>query len=510
MLVIAIILGGLVRFAPLTAVSFPLNDGGMFFSMTKDILSNRFSLPAFTSYNGGQIPFSYPPLPFYLLAILSKLSGISIIKWMQFLPAFISTLTIPAFYLLCRSIIKSQELAGVSSIAFALLPRSFIWLIMGGGISRASGLFFAFLALSAIYLLFSQQDKHFLLPAILWSALVVYSHPEIAWFVCSSAIFFGIIHLKQKKTIFLGIVTALGVIFLTSPWWVTILRQNGFRPWLTAFQVESRDFSTVIRLILFSYTEEPFTQLLGALAILGLITNLVRRKYLLAAWMTIIVLLSFRNEAFLLMMPVAIFAGTAIYEVLIPGFLRFSRAQNIDNDEIGLQKSLNQKPVQILLGILLVYSFISAYGIQFRASAALSSLEPNERQAMAWVAEHSQAEDRYILVTGRTDWEVDSTTEWFPALTGRVSAATVQGKEWLPGYANVITLYHQVQECAQTGIDCIQKLSTNFRFNYVYIRKSAIEPDCCQPLRQSLSQASNYELVYDGPGAMIYRFTGKQ
>jgi hypothetical protein len=45
----AVFLGGAARFFPLFFTDFPLNDGGVFFQMTQDILDHNFSLPLYTS-----------------------------------------------------------------------------------------------------------------------------------------------------------------------------------------------------------------------------------------------------------------------------------------------------------------------------------------------------------------------------------------------------------------------------------------------------------------------------
>src|SRR6476646_7968617 len=96
-------LGLFIRLAHVAAGNdFPLHDGGMFYVMVEDLQKSNYSLPAHTSYNGGQIPFAYPPLGFYAAALLNDLAQISLVDIFRFVPAFVSTLTIPAFYLLAR------------------------------------------------------------------------------------------------------------------------------------------------------------------------------------------------------------------------------------------------------------------------------------------------------------------------------------------------------------------------------------------------------------------------
>ena len=63
----------LIRIFPETLTSFPINDGGMFMVMARELRLNGFALPAYTSYNNFNIPFAYPPLGLYVTGFLSVL-----------------------------------------------------------------------------------------------------------------------------------------------------------------------------------------------------------------------------------------------------------------------------------------------------------------------------------------------------------------------------------------------------------------------------------------------------
>ena len=93
------ILGMAVRLSASLSASFPLNDGGLFYQMIVDLQNNNFILPVTTTYNFAEIPFAYPPFAFYVYGLLST-SGLPLLKLMQFLPAIVTTLTIPTFYFL--------------------------------------------------------------------------------------------------------------------------------------------------------------------------------------------------------------------------------------------------------------------------------------------------------------------------------------------------------------------------------------------------------------------------
>ena len=75
----ALLFGAVIRFWPVFTNGFPLNDGGMFYTMIRDLRANHFILPQFTSYNFADIPFTYPPFGFYFAASLSALLPVSVL-----------------------------------------------------------------------------------------------------------------------------------------------------------------------------------------------------------------------------------------------------------------------------------------------------------------------------------------------------------------------------------------------------------------------------------------------
>src|SRR6185503_19542427 len=92
LLAIAIVTGLLLRLGPILLSDFPLRDGGLFVTMANDIRHAGFGLPEFSTYNTGEVPFAYPPLGLYILAILPG-DPITTERW---LPLVWSLLAIPA------------------------------------------------------------------------------------------------------------------------------------------------------------------------------------------------------------------------------------------------------------------------------------------------------------------------------------------------------------------------------------------------------------------------------
>jgi hypothetical protein len=176
-LAFATVVGGYIRLYPVLRASFPLGDGGLFHLMIGELQTNNYQIPAFTSYNNAAIPFAYPPLSFYLSGWLSELTGISGLDILRLGPAFISSLTIPAFFMLGRSVLGSTLLGALASAAFAFSPSTFVSTISGGGITRAPGVLFVVLCLYVWSVWLQHKRLLYLLLTSLGFSLAALSHP---------------------------------------------------------------------------------------------------------------------------------------------------------------------------------------------------------------------------------------------------------------------------------------------------------------------------------------------
>jgi len=156
---------------------FPLNDGALFYLMTEELGTNAFRLPTMTAYNAANIPFAYSPLGFYVASALHLGLGIGLVDLFRFLPFFFGSLCVVAFFLLARDLVPSRPTVAAAVCTFAVLPRSFLWLIMGGGLTRSLGFLFAILALWQLHRAFTRQAWRNVVGATLVSALTVLTGP---------------------------------------------------------------------------------------------------------------------------------------------------------------------------------------------------------------------------------------------------------------------------------------------------------------------------------------------
>jgi hypothetical protein len=526
----AVALGTTIRAFLVFSREFPLNDGALFYRMTEELGANGFHIPAFTTYNAAQIPFAYSPFGFYLAAFLSSALGVPLMEMFRLVPVVVSSACVGAFYLLARDLVRPRATVIAALFTFAVLPRSFLWLIMGGGLTRSLGFLFAILALWQVHRAYARQAWRHVAWATVFASLTVLSHLGTAPFVAFSAALLMWFTGRHRFGVYASLAVALGTAVLTAPWWVTVAATHGFAPFAAAGATGGTVFSTHSRgealgkLAFFGLgTAEPLFPIIGALAILGSFASLTRRGALLPVWWLATILLDTRAGATYASVPVALLAGIAITEVIVPivvgvpawYHLLPSRTGGSAWGVIIAAPRRRQWAVAVVLAVLLGYGIASALVRRPNLNAEgryLTSLTADDRTAMTWVARETPQASRFVIVVGGAagGWWADRVAEWFPVLARRVSVATVQGTEWLSTgtFETREQQYDALQGCAIWGAECVERWARENRhpYSYIYIPKTLAFP-CCGPLESALRNDTAYHLVFDGPGAAIFAWT---
>ncbi len=274
--------------------------------------------PAFTTYNHLNIPFAYPPLGFYLGRIASDLFGWSAAQTLRWVPAFFASLSVPAFYLLARRLLKNKYYAAISTLFFALMPRALSWYVMGGGLTRSPGQLFMLLTLATVVRLYEENRSIDIFLAGLFGGLAVMSHPEAAVHTFVSALFLWIM-LSRKRTGFINsILVGLIVLIVSAPWWLTVVHYHGIDPLLKGAATGQKTLA-VFHLLFFVFTEEPYATVIAVLGLIGIAHRLLRRDYLLPLWMAIPFFVEGRSAAGPAAIPLAMLAAIGLVDVIFVG-----------------------------------------------------------------------------------------------------------------------------------------------------------------------------------------------
>ena len=506
----AVALGLSVRLVHLLSVDFPLNDGGMFYVMARDIQEHGYAVPSHTSYNSGDIPFAYPYLPFYLAAVLDQIGPWSLIEVIRFLPLVANLLTIGALFLLARRLLPNRLSAGIAVLVFVLLPRSYEWMIMGGGLTRSFGFLFVLLALHQLLLLYRQPGRRLLITATSCATLAVLSHPEAAWVLAFSAALLLLCYGRDRAALRNSFLAAGGVLVLSAPWWATVLAQNGLSPLVSAVGTGGNTWNAHLAFYSWRFTEQPYLNWPAMLAILGGLVALSRGKAFLPLWLFAIVVLEPRSAPTYAAAPIALLAAFCIDGLVLPiwnGALAPQAASPTDAPRIGsLSWPAFLPSPQTLVArgavvLFLIYIGIIALESAYYPLPALRGLSAEDRNAMAWVAENTDEDATFLVLTGEPNAWTDRTAEWFPALTGRESVATLQGYEWMgrDAFDRQRAGAGAVQRCAD--VYCMERWlrTQDLEADYVYLTQT-----CCTALRLSLQTSIDYRLVHYDRGALVF------
>jgi hypothetical protein len=122
---------------------------------------------------------------------------------------------------LAREFLRSRVSVAVATAAFALVPRSFLWMIMGGGVTRSLAFLFAILAVLVVLRMYTRRDWRAAAGAAVFSSLTMMSHLEMALFVASSAAVLFVAYGRDRFGVRATSVVGAATLALAAPWWGT-------------------------------------------------------------------------------------------------------------------------------------------------------------------------------------------------------------------------------------------------------------------------------------------------
>jgi hypothetical protein len=497
----ALLFGFLVRSSFVIVADFPLNDGGMFYTMAGELQANGYRLPEFTSYNFGGIPFAYPPFGLYVAAVVDDFTPLSMLDVFRILPLIVTVGTMCAFGLLARRLLADDVAFIASLTAFALIPFSYEWFIMGGGLTRSLGMLFALLALHEAHRLYTGRNRRCIASVGVLAGLCALSHLEMLLFLAFSIALFFAAYGRSKSSArdtALAVVIALAI---SAPWWATVLAYHGLDPFLAAARTGSPSpVNPALTFLVFQPTDEPLFAIIAALGLLGIAWSLAHRQWMLPAWVLACGLLDPRGFGNVACVPIALLTGIAVADVLLPML-----------SPANPSRARGWILPSAVFGVLALYALI---GAMVATPQLLAALEPDEREAMIWI-ENNTPRDATVAVVTDEHWARDRAAEWLPVLAERRSIATVQGTEWARGeFSQQNDLNRELQLCAEGDTACLNEwmASNQVEFDYLFLPKRSesmagmVEhPDeCCAALRAALRADARYRVMFDNPGATVF------
>jgi hypothetical protein len=494
----ALLFGAVVRFVPAASNGFPLNDGGMFFTMIRDLKANHFILPQFATYNFVDIPFVYPPIGFYIAAIFSTLLPVSDLQVLLWLPPLVNTLAIFFFFKFAQQILPSRISAALATLIYALSSRAFLWQVMGGGITRSFGMLFLILMLWQAVQLFKEYTPKRLVLTILFGALAVMSHPQTALHAALGGLMIFLFYGRSKRGVISALWVGVGVVLLSALWWGAVLLRHGVEPLLSAGQSSPRDLQAYLDLLKVGYLSIPFY--LFVLVGVWVVFRRSRLDFFLVIWALVACLVDPRGGDGIALLAESILAAMGLTQLSA----WFSRSDG-DQPEAVMAKPISQ----ILVFASAFYFLLIASVTDFQL--VNTSLKPADLEMIEWVNSNVADGRTFLLSTGREFSMSDPMQEWFPALTKQHSATTLQGLEWtlsekfFPWYDQLVTFQH----CAD--MDCVNMWSKTNSVDYDYLivtvppkEDKSDFADYLRSLAISARDSDSHALVYESKSALVF------
>jgi hypothetical protein len=414
-----------------------------------------------------------------------------------------------AFFPMASTILKSQLKGTLATVFFALLPRSISWYIMGGGITRVFGHLFLMLILFSAYKLFTAPSKKYLALTILFGSGVILSHPEASLHTVFLCIVLWLFYGRSKEGIKNAFLTALGVIVLTAPFFITVISRHGLQPYLNAAQTGFQSAWAWVAILTGSFADEKFVTLISTLALLGFVVTLARREFLLVVWLFLPAIIDPRSAASISIIPWAMLASIGFVDIVIPGLVALThKVQEVQDIEINWGTYfMNSAAIKIALTALIFYAFFGT--VLSDQVYPKVSLTASDRSAMDWVAKNIPAQSRFVILTGESEAFADSVAEWFPVLTKNVSISTIQGYEWMPGklFQTKMNEYYALQTCLNKTYNCVEEWGTETKqnFDYVLISQNSLSTNQNSLVSSMLVSATYQPLYQDGDVAIFKR-----
>ena len=512
LILLAVVIFGIwVRFTPVLQANFPINDGGMFYTMINDLHENNFVLPKFTSYNLANIPYAYPPLGFYLSAVIKTVFGVNTIFILTYLPPVLSAVAIFAFFSLAHQLFSgSWQKAVMATTAFALIPRSYSWFIMGGGLTRSLGQIFLLLMLTNLLRLYKNGEAKDIWITGFLGGLVVLSHPEATVHAITAAILFWAFLSHNRKSLLQSLLVAALVLLVSSPWWGTVLWHHGLAPFISAIQTGGHSLTSVTGLLAFTFAEEQLATVVTVLGMIGMLFQLSQNNYFLSIWLLIHFITQPRSATAIAIYPLSLLSAIALTDVIFPAL------QKSLNEITGEKKTpplLSKRNILVTIACLIIYltmasSLYSNNIMQFH-------LLPSDLEAMQWVKKNTHVDSNFLILSIEKGSMTQYAAEWFPSLSERRSQLTLQGREWTLGesFMSAMQSYEIIQACIHQDLMCIEDRTKtlNIKFSHIFIKKPYAEsPEFAEVesvkllLIDDLNTSPNYQLVYENATAIVF------
>lgn len=478
---------------------YPAYGAGLYVQIAKTIVANGYLPPAeVPGYTADGVPFAYPPLQFYLLAVLLDF-GADPVAVAHLLPSVGVLASLVPTYLLARDYTGSRPAGAAASVAVALNPQLLQWHVSAGGVVRAFAFCYAMVAIYAGYHLFRDGDRRAAVLGLVAFAATVLTHPTYTLFVVVTYLLLWAVYERSIEGLARGAFVGVGGAVVASPWLAWAATTHGFDVFFAASGTHGGVGGGAIALL---EGPSPFTllPLAGAAYLLA-----VRRDWFLVSWAVAAELL-FAQPRFAFTVGSVVFAAVAVDVA--------GRVETLDGPVTSLEGSFAAGADRKAVLAACVLLVASVGGGAYLAHEMTLTDDPSTPEflddeavdAIAWAAAETPPDATFVVL--------GDAAEWFPALTDRTVLVAPWGVEWRgpAAYERHLDAYLAVSECQSAA--CVESVAATVDGDpdYVYVPKGTYTVRgerfaSFGTLERSFERSSAWERAYENEGVVVYRST---
>ncbi|USZ69789.1 glycosyltransferase family 39 protein (plasmid) [Halorussus salilacus] len=477
---------------------YPSFGSGLYMLISERIIEAGYALPETIPYYTDEgVPFAYPPLMFYVVAVIRDVTGLGPIAISRYLPGVVTVAYLVPTYLLARDLLASRPQAAVASLVVAVSPPVLRWHISAGGVVRAPAFLLAVTGIYAGLRLYRDRDSRWVVPSLVLFGLTVLTHPMYTVFFALS---YFLLYLQFDRTrwgLTRGMVAGFGGILLAAPWWTQVMAIHGVDVFTGAAGTHGGIGGGVPALA--EVTRIDFTSLevvWQLLPVVGIVYLFRLGRYFLPVWLVAVTLAlgKPRFSVFVGAFVVAVFLLEGVWEWLNLDEWSVSRRRLVTVALVGLAT------VGVAGGAMYASGAMNAHA---GSPSQPQFIDREDVAAMNWV-ERNTASDATFVVQG-------DAAEWFPQQTRRTMLVGPWGVEWKgsDAYTRQLELYEAVSECNSAQCMSATLAEENVRPDYIYLPKGrftvrGMEYQRTSQLAMSMHVSPEYQTVYENEGVIVF------
>ncbi|WP_458187285.1 ArnT family glycosyltransferase [Haladaptatus sp. NG-WS-4] len=503
-LVPPLLAGMCILFFYLDSHTYPSFGAGLYFQIAESISANGYVLPeTIPNYTAGGVPFAYPPLMFYVLAVILDVTGLDPLTLARFLPGIVTIAYLVPLYFFARDLFGSRPQASLATLIVAVSPPILQWHISAGGTVRAPAMLFALVGIYAGLHLFRYRDTRWLVPALVAFSLTLLTHPMYTVFFVVSFVLLYARFDRSFRGVLFGLLVGFGGVLLTAPWWGLVLSNHGGAVFTGAAGTHGgigAAITTLIGLLERQLNEPPFLSAWHVFPVVGWFWLLSRREYFLPAWLlTIVIIMGEPRFVFLIG---ALVTARFVFDGIAP-WLKEGVFVTLNREEVVMVSVVLLALVGLSGGTLYATGGLNAHA----GSPSLPQfLDDGDVEAMAWAEENTDQSSSFVVL--------GDAAEWFPQQSDRTMLVGPWGVEWKghSQYRYQLRQFRQLSRCHSSYCLTAELMSIRVHPDYVYVPKGGYtvrgmqrsQPD---EMATTMLTSSQYHLVFENEDVAIFKLS---